>query len=151
MALTGVDDEDMSYMSVIQSPYAQPLPLNRPSDNNTPALGMGRQQMAIQPGQQSGPSGQFPALGGPPMGQFPPALGAPGGAPMGRYRALGAPGGTPMGQFQTCPGGASPMGPPQCPGGVCPIGPPPGAQGRGQGGRGYGGPSSSTGFRAVYD
>ena len=73
--LTGEDDGDMSYMSVMQSPYAQPLPMNQPADNSTAVtFGRGGPQRALE----GAPRGQFPALGPPggtPMGQFPPGRG----------------------------------------------------------------------------
>ncbi|KAI0208424.1 hypothetical protein LSAT2_006907 [Lamellibrachia satsuma] len=75
MVLTGEDDGDMSYMSVMQSPYAQPLPMNQPADNSTAVtFGRGGPQRALE----GAPRGQFPALGPPggtPMGQFPPGRG----------------------------------------------------------------------------
>ena len=120
MVLTGEDDGDMSYMSVMQSPYAQPLPMNHPTDNRTPVeFGRPGPQQAL-----GGPGGPFQALQGPSggggssMGQFPPGRGR-GGAlgPRGPYPALqGPPGGPPYGQFPPGRGGGGGGG---CSGGTC--------------------------------
>ena len=83
MVLTGEDDHDMSYMKVLEFPYAQPLPINAPASNST-AVG--------------GPRGPNMALEYPEGGVC-----GPGGCP--RVRPLCGPGGCPRGGGPCEPGG----------------------------------------------